>query len=93
MKYFKQINVLHGHKWTVYGAYDDSDITKQGDFEAMVYSVDFDDGNYSYGQYCDFFEPDEITIITEDEYRHVLERLQMVDELQAKIDYVLKALL
>lgn len=93
MKYFKQNYATGNHEWTVYGSYEDSDITPQGYFDAIVYSVDCNDGKYYYECYENYFEPDEITEITEEEYRHVVEQLQKVDEIQAQIDAVLKALI
>ena len=77
----------------MYGSYEDSDITPEGDIDATVYSVDSDDGKYYYECFEDYIEPDEITEITEDEYRHVVEQLQKVDEIQAHIDAVLKPLI
>lgn len=93
MKYFKQSFASGNHDRTVYGSYDDSDITPQDDINSMVYSVDCDHGNYYYECYEDFFEPDEITEIAKEEYRHVVEQLQKVDELQAQIDKMMKALI
>lgn len=93
MKYFKKGFASGSHDWTVYGAYIDSDITPQGDISTVVYSVDCHDGKYFYECYEDYFEPDEITEITEEEYRHVVEQLQKVDEHQAQIDEILKALM
>ena len=93
MKYFKQNYASGSHDWTVYGSYEASDITPVGDIDTIVYSVDCDDGKYYYECYENYFDPDEITEITEEEYRHVVEQLQKVDEIQAQIDEVLKALI
>lgn len=93
MKYFKQNYASGSHDWTVYGGYEDSDITPDGDIDTTVYSVDCKDGKYYYECYEDYFEPEEIEVITEDEYRHVVEQFQKVDELQAQIDAKLKALI
>lgn len=92
-KYFKQNYASGSHDWTVYGSYEDSEITPAGDIDTTVYSVDCDDGKYYYECYENYFDPDEITEITEEEYRHVVEQLQKVDEIQAQIDEVLKALI
>lgn len=93
MKYFKQRYASDSHDWTAYGAYEDSDIMPEGDICAIVYSVDCEYGKYYYERYENYFELDEITEITEEEYRHVMEQLQKVDEIRAQIDGVLKALL
>ena len=93
MKYFKQNYSSGSHDWTLYGSYEASDITQVGYIDTIVYSVDCDDGKYYYECYENYFKPDEITEITEDEYRHVVEQLQKVDEIQAQIDEVLKALI
>ena len=93
MKYFKQNYASGSHDWTVYGSYEDSDITPVGDIYAIVYLVYCDDGKYYYDCYENYFDTDEITEITEDEYRHVVEQLHKVDEIQAQIDEVLKALI
>lgn len=92
-KYFKQNDALGSHNWTLYGSYEDSDITPEGYIDATVYSVDCADGKYYYECYGEYLDPDEITEITEEEYRHVVEQLQKVDEIQAQIDAVLKALI
>ena len=93
MKYFKQNYASGGHDWTVYGSCGASDITPVGYIDAIVYSVDCDDGKYYYECFEDYIDPDEITEITEEEYLHVVEQLQKVDEIQAHIDAVLKALI
>lgn len=91
MKYFKQGCASGSHDWTAYGAYEDSDITPEGDIRAMVYSVDCDEGKYYYECYENYFSPDEITETSYKEYLHVMKQLQKVDKLQAQIDEVLKA--
>lgn len=93
MRYFKRNYASGNHEWTEYGGYEDSDITPLGDIDTVVYSIDCKDGKYCYELYENFIDLDEITEITEDEYRLVVKRLQKVDELQAQIDAVLKALI
>lgn len=93
MKYFKINYASNSLEWTEYGGYEDSDITPDGYINTTVYSVECDDGKYSYECYENYLYPDDITKITEEEYRHVVEQLQKVDELQSQIDEVLKALI
>lgn len=93
MKYFKRNCSSGSHEWTDYGSYLDSGNAQQGEFYAVVISIDCYDGKYSYSCYGNYFEPDEIKEITKEEYRHVVVQLQKVDDVQAQIDAVLKALL
>lgn len=92
MKYFKQNYASGSHDRTVYGSYVPSDDIKAA-IAATVYSVNCDYGKYYYEFCVNYFEPDEITEITEEEYRHVVEQLQKVGEIQAQIDAVMKALI
>lgn len=92
-KYFKESSASGSHDWTAYGCYDETDITPEGDIDAVVYSIDCDDGKYYYECYENYFDPEDITEITKEEYQHVVEQLQKVDEIQAQIDGVLKSLL
>ncbi len=93
MKYFKQNYVSGSHELTMYGSYEDSNITPEGYIYTSVYSIDCADGINYYECSENYFKPDEITAITEEEYLHVIEQLQKVDWLQIQIDEVLKALL
>lgn len=93
MKYFKRKFATVDHEWTVYGAYEESDVTQEGDVLVSVYSVDCYGVTYSHSRYEDYFELDKLIMITEEEYNLVLERLLLVGEVQGLIDDMLKKLL
>lgn len=93
MKYFKKHYEGCDHEWTDYGGYEDSDITPEGEIEATVYSVDREDDKYSYAIHELLFEHEDITEITKDEYMHVVEQLQKVDELQSQINEILAGII
>ena len=93
MKYFKQHHESCDQEWTVYGGYEDSDITPEGDIDTVVYCVECKDGTCSFELYEDYVDPEDITEITQDEYRHVVEQLQKVTTLQSQIDDILSPLI
>ena len=93
MKYFKHHYENTDHEWTDYGCYETSDITPEGYIHATVYSADCEDGNYSYECYDNYFDPDEIIEITEEENKHVIEQLQKVDALKLQIDEIISKLI
>ncbi|WP_407390842.1 hypothetical protein [Carnobacterium jeotgali] len=69
------------------------DITQEGDIETAVHSFDRKDGKYYYDVYEDYFEPDEITEITQEEYSHVFWQLKKFEELQSQIDTIIKSMI
>lgn len=77
----------------MYGGYDETDVTQEGDILASVDCIGCDDGRYYYEVMQDYFEPDEITVITEQEFCQVQDQIKEVNELQGRIDKILKSLL
>lgn len=95
MKYFKQHFESCNREWTIYGQFEDSDITPNGDFFCVVDDVEIDPGcdhikHTIYENYC---EPDKIELITEEEYTAVCNKLREVDKLYDKADEILKTLI
>lgn len=93
MKYFKLHHESYGEKCTEYGAFDDSNITRAGNIDTTVYSVHLRYDKYKHDCYKTYTGPKDITEITKDEYMHVMEQLQKVDELQSQIDEILAGLI
>lgn len=94
-KFFKQHFESCNREWTIYGSYDESDITPNGDILCVVDDVENDSDNEHiqhtiYQNYC---EPDEITHISEDEYNAVINKLREADGYYDKADEVLKSLI
>ena len=94
-KFFKQHFESGSHEWTIYGSYDEGDITLNGDIRCLVDDVDSYPGNEHiqhtiYENYC---EPDEVTHIDKEEYNTVINKLRKADGYYDKADEVLKTLL
>lgn len=94
-KFFKQHFEGDGHEWTIYGCYDETDITPQGDILCVVDDVDSstDDEHIRHTIYQNYCDPDEITHISEDEYNAVINKLREVDGYYNKADELLKTLI
>lgn len=95
MKYFKQHFESGTEEWTVYGCYEEKDITKVGDFLCKVHEVfnNTDSDHIQHNVYEDYYEPDEVTHITEKEYTDVINKLHEADGYYDKADEVLKKLI
>lgn len=79
---------------TVYGAYEEDEVTDDGDVLCMVYCIEENPSTerLEYDSFEDYIEPDEVEAISKEEYLRVLEELQKVDELNAKKTEILKKL-
>ena len=94
-KFFKKHYESGSHEWTIYGSYEEEDITPLGDVMCVVDDVDSDADkeHIEHTIYQEFFEPDEVTYISEDEYNAVLNKLREADGYYDKADEVLNTLL
>lgn len=95
MKYFKQHFESGNYESTIYGKYKENDITPNGDVLCVVDDVDNDDDweHIQHTIYQTYIEPDEVTIITEEEYQAVINKLREADGYYDKADEVLRTLL
>lgn len=94
-KYFKHHCESGSHEWTMYGCYEEKDVTDYGDFLCTVDDVDSDPDNEHihhtiYKILCDL---DKVTHITEEEYNAVIKKLNEVESLYNKADEIMKQLL
>lgn len=94
-KFFKQHFESGSHEWTIYGCYEEKDITPRGDILCVVDDVDSDPDNehIQHTIYQDYCWPDEVTHITEEEYNAAINKLREADGYYDKADEVLKSLI
>lgn len=95
MKYFKQHFESCDREWTIYGCYSDHDIQREGDVLCNVIEVQREDNkvHVEHNAYQEYIEPDEVTFITKEEYRAVVNKLHEADDYYSKADDVLKTLI
>ena len=99
--FFKQYNEEKGypcapnHEWTLYGSYEEKDITPEGEILCVVDDVDIniDTGRIMHTIYQEYLCPGELTLISEKEYRAVINKLREADGYNDKADEILKTLL
>lgn len=99
-KFFKQYNDSTGfdednHKWTLYGSYGEKNITPDGDIFCVVDDVDIDadTGYIKHTIYQVYLDPDSLTLISEKEYKAVINKLREADGYNDKADEILKTLI
>lgn len=95
MKYFKQHFESCDREWTIYGKFEDSDITPNGDFPCVVDNIEIDTecDHIKHTTYPDYCEPDDIELITEEEYIEVGKKLCEVGKMYDQADAILKTLI
>lgn len=94
-KYFKKHNESCDREWTVYGCYEEQDITPSGDILCVVDDIEMnpEKSHLQHSIYQDYFEEDEITQITRSEYNEMLNKVKKAEEYLNKADSILKALI
>lgn len=94
-KFFKQHFESGSREWTIYGCYEEKDITPQGDILCVVDDVasNPDNEHIQHAIYQNYCEPDEITHISEEEYNAVINKLREAEGYYDKADDVLKSLI
>lgn len=94
-KFFKQHFESGSREWTMYGCYDELDITPNGDIRCLVDDIENDSDNehIQHTIYVLHCEPDEVTHISKDEYNTVINKLRKADGYYDKADEVLKTLI
>lgn len=95
MKYFKQQFESCNSEWTIYGCYSDHDIQRESDVLCEVHEVQREENKEHIGHnvFKEYIEPDEVTLITEEEYQAVINKLREADGYYDKADEVLKTLI
>lgn len=94
-KFFKQHFESGSSEWTIYGCYDESDITPNGGIRCLVDDVENDPdlGHIRHTIYENYCEPDEVTHITKEEYNAVIKKLRKADGYCDKCGELLKSLI
>lgn len=93
--YFKQHFESCEHERTVYGRYNEDNITPEGDIRCKVFSIELDHENKIVKmEVCEeYFEKNEITPVSIGEYVTVCKTLEKAQEYYIKAEDVLRSLI
>lgn len=94
-KFFKKHFESGNHEWTKYGSYDEEDITPDGDILCVVDELEhgYDREYIDHNIYQEHIDLDEMMLISEKEYKAVINKLREADGYNDKAHEIFKTLL